>query len=96
VLGGVGQGLEGCAVLTAVQRRTDGELQAHVSAITEALRSAAPGVGFAIGGVLAATCTPRAVYVVAGLGALAVVAAAATTLRDAVAVTVTGPAAAAA
>lgn len=85
LLGGVGQGLEGCALLTAVQRRTPREIQAHVNALTEAIHAAAPGIGFALGGVLAATVTPRVTYVVAGLSALAVVVASVTTLSDAVA-----------
>ena len=62
MLGGVGQGLEGCALLTAVQRRTPREIQAHVNALTEAVHAAAPFVGFALGGLLAATATPRITY----------------------------------
>jgi hypothetical protein len=89
LLGGVGQGLEGCALLTAVQRRTPREIQAHVNALTEAVHAAAPGVGFAIGGLLAATATPRITYLVAGLSALAVVSASLSTLSDAVADNVT-------
>jgi hypothetical protein len=84
MLGGLGQGIEGCALLTAVQTRAPSDLQAHVNVIAEALRTAAPAVGFAIGGVLAATTTPRVTYLVAGLGALAVTAASARTLSAAV------------
>ncbi|HUR84393.1 MAG TPA: MFS transporter [Solirubrobacteraceae bacterium] len=87
LLGGIGQGLEGCALLTAVQRRAPAELQAHVNAIAEAVRAAAPGVGFAIGGLLAATAQPRVTYIVAGLSALAVIAASTQTLSEAVAET---------
>ncbi len=84
LLGGTGQGLEGCALLTAVQRQAPADLQTHVNAIAEAVRTAGPGVGFVIGGVLAATTQPRVTYVVAGLAALAVVAATAPVLSSAV------------
>jgi len=84
LLGGLGQGIEGCALLTAVQTRAPADLQAHVNVIAEAVRTAAPAVGFAIGGLLAATTTPRATYLVAGLGALAVTAVSARTLSGAV------------
>ena len=49
----------------------------------EAIASAMPGVGFVIGGVVAAAFDPRASYVLAGAGVLAVLAAAAVMLRDA-------------
>jgi hypothetical protein len=85
LIGGIGQGLEGCAILTAVQRRTPRELQAHVNALTEAVRTAAPGVGFALGGAMAAVGSPRTTYIVAGLAALAVVTASASALSAAMA-----------
>ena len=86
LLGGLGQGIEGCALLTAVQTRAPADLQAHVNVIAEAVRTAAPAAGFAIGGVLAATTTPRVTYLVAGLCALAVTVASARTLAGAGAV----------
>jgi hypothetical protein len=57
--------------------------QACVNALYETIGSVAPGLGFAVGGALAALASPRAVYLVAGLGALAVVAAATAALRTA-------------
>jgi MFS family permease len=72
LLGGVGNGLEGILLTTLVQERTPDRLQISVNGALESLHTAAPGLGFLLGGVLAAATTPRAAYVAAGLGTLAV------------------------
>jgi hypothetical protein len=80
-LGGVGNGLEGVLLPTFIQERTPGHLQARVTGLLEALRTAAPGAGFLLGGLVAAAASPRTAYWVAGVGALAVTLLAAAALR---------------
>jgi hypothetical protein len=41
-------------------------------AVLESIGAAMPGVGFAVGGLLAALGTPRTTFVVAGVGVLAI------------------------
>src|SRR5436190_266440 len=65
-LGGVGNGMQWIAFVTAVQERVPGELQARAMALVEALGSAVPGLGFALGGILAAAFSARFAYVLAG------------------------------
>ena len=81
LLGGVGNGLESVVITTFIQERTPDALQARVNGVLEALHTAAPGAGFLLGGIVAATASPRAAYWVAGLGALAVALAAVAALR---------------
>ena len=76
LIGGVGNGLEGMALVTLVQQRTPDRLQAPVNTLMESLHTAAPGAGYALGAVLAALASPRAVYAVAAIGALAAIGAA--------------------
>jgi MFS family permease len=72
-LGGIGNGVEGMALVTTIQERTPDRLQAQVNALIEAIHTAGPGAGFVIGGAVAALASPRAAYLVAAIGALAVV-----------------------
>jgi hypothetical protein len=72
-VGGLGNGLYGVLFISAVQQRTSDAFQARVSGLWEALMTAATGMGFIGGGAVAALAGPRAVYVIAGLGGLAVV-----------------------
>ena len=81
LFGGVGNGLESVVITTFIQERTPDALQARVNGVLEALHTAAPGAGFLLGGIVAATASPRAAYWVAGLGALAVALAAVAALR---------------
>ena len=83
VVGGVGNGLYGMAFITAVQERTADVFQARVGALHETLRSVTDGIAFALGGIVAATASPRAVYVLAGVGALMALAVTASRLRAA-------------
>jgi MFS family permease len=79
-VGGIGNGLEGLAVVTIVQEGTPPDLQAQVNGFLESLHTAAPGLGYVLGGAIATVATPRATYWVAGIGALLVVAVAARAL----------------
>jgi len=72
-VGGLGNGVEGFAVLTLVQERTPAALQGRVSGLLESLHTVVPGIGFLAGGIIAASISPRAAYLIAGLGAVAVV-----------------------
>ena len=81
VLGGVGNGVQFVGIVTAVQELTADAYQVRVASLLDAITRAAPGVGFAIGGIVATLVDPRASYVVAGLGVLAVLALSAARLR---------------
>jgi predicted MFS family arabinose efflux permease len=80
-LGGAGNGLEGVLFMTAVQERVSDAYQARVSGLVEALMTAAIGVGFLVGGTVAALAGARATYLAAGLGSLVVIAWTLTRLR---------------
>jgi hypothetical protein len=66
--------------VTTIQERTADAFQTRVAALYETSVSVAPGLGFALGGALAALASPRAVYLVAGSAAVAILAWAAATL----------------
>jgi MFS family permease len=70
-LGGAGNGLQWVAFVTAVQTATAPAMQARVMSLMEALAAATPGVGFALGGLLAAAASPRVAFAVAAAGVLA-------------------------
>ncbi len=76
-LGGVANGVEAYALMTALQESTHDRFQARVAALVESATSAAVAIGFLTGGVIATAATPRAAYGVAGGGILIAVAAAA-------------------
>jgi predicted MFS family arabinose efflux permease len=50
-------------------------MQARVMSLMEAVAAAAPGVGFALGGLVAAAASPRAAFAVAAAGAMVAAAA---------------------
>lgn len=70
VAGGVGNGIQWVAQLTALQERTPPALQARVGGLMESVGAAVPGVGYLIGGLLTAAVSTRLAFVVAGAGAL--------------------------
>lgn len=77
VLGGAGNGVQWVSMVSAVQELTVEGMQARVMSVLESIGAAMPGIGFAIGGLIAALVSPRATFLVAGLGVLAIVALAA-------------------
>jgi MFS family permease len=81
VVGGFGNGIQWIALVTAVQELTRATYQARVLGLLEALASAMPGIGFLLGGAIAAIFEPRASYAVAGAGVVVVTAFAAAALR---------------
>jgi MFS family permease len=73
VLGGLGNGVQWVAVVTALQEATPMGLQARISGLLESLGAAMPGVGFLLGGALTTLFSPPAAFAAAGLGLLALV-----------------------
>jgi MFS family permease len=71
-LGGAGNGVQWVSVLSAVQELTVEQFQARVVGLLEASGKAMPGVGFLLGGAIAAILSPRASFLTAGLGVVAV------------------------
>jgi MFS family permease len=68
-LGGLGNGVQWVALVSALQLATVPAFQARVMSLMEAVGAAAPGVGFALGGLLAATLDARAAFAAAAAGA---------------------------
>lgn len=80
-VGGAGNGVQWVAVITAIQEFTAEAYQARVIALLESLASGLSGVGFLLGGAIAAIASPRASFAVAGFGVMAVLAVAVAVLR---------------
>ena len=74
VLGGTGNGVQWVSTISAVQEMTVAGMQARVMSVLESIGAAMPGVGFIIGGVIAATASPRTAFLIAGIGVFAIVA----------------------
>jgi MFS family permease len=74
VLGGAGNGVQWVAAISAVQELTAETMQARVMSVLESIGAAMPGIGFALGGLIAAVMTPRTTFFVAGSGVIAIVA----------------------
>jgi MFS family permease len=81
VVGGAGNGVQWVAAISAVQELTAESMQARVMSVLESIGAAMPGVGFAIGGVIATVLDPRMTFLVAGCGVIAIVAVMAPLLR---------------
>jgi MFS family permease len=77
VLGGAGNGVQWVSAISAVQELTAAGMQARVMSVLESIGAAMPGVGYLLGGLIAASASPRTTFLVAGLGVLAIVAVAA-------------------
>lgn len=73
LVGGGGNGVQWVSMISAVQELTAQGMQARVMSVLESIGAAMPGIGFALGGVIAAVATPRATFLVAGLGVIAIV-----------------------
>ena len=77
VVGGSGNGVQWVSAISAVQELTVAGMQARVMSVLESIGAAMPGVGYLIGGLIASAIDPRATFLVAGIGILAIVAVAA-------------------
>lgn len=69
-IGGLGNGMQWVAVVTALQEATDDAFQARVAGLFEAVSTVAPGLGFLIGGLITAALSPRIAFGVSGGGVL--------------------------
>jgi MFS family permease len=74
VLGGAGNGMQWVSVISAVQELTAEAMQARVMSVLESIGAAMPGAGFVLGGAVAAALSPRATFLVAGVGVIAIAA----------------------
>jgi predicted MFS family arabinose efflux permease len=68
VIGGIGNGIQWIAVMTALQEQTARDFQARIAGLMESLGAAMPGFGFLLGGAIVAASSPRVAYAVAGFG----------------------------
>jgi MFS family permease len=82
VVGGAGNGVLWVSSISAVQELTVSGMQARVMSILESISTAMPGIGFALGGVIAAISSPRVTFFVAGAGVFAILAVAVPALGD--------------
>jgi MFS family permease len=67
LLGGVGNGVQWVAVMTALQERIPDSLQVRVVGLLDSGAQLAPGIGFALGSVLTAVLSARATYAIAAV-----------------------------
>jgi MFS family permease len=74
ILGGAGNGVQWVSTISAVQEMTAPRMQARVMSVLESIGAAMPGLGFILGGVVAATASPRTAFLIAGVGVFAIVA----------------------
>jgi MFS family permease len=77
VVGGAGNGVQWVSAISAVQELTAAAMQARVMSVLESIGAAMPGVGYLVGGLIATGTSPRATFLVAGVGVFAIVAIAA-------------------
>lgn len=75
VIGGIGNGTQWASVEIALHQLVDEAFRARTAALLEALAALAPGVGILLGGALTAIFSPRAAYLAAGAGLVALIAA---------------------
>ncbi|MGH2855057.1 MAG: MFS transporter [Solirubrobacteraceae bacterium] len=69
LVGGIGNGVQWAAFISAVQRLTPSNLHGRLMGAVESLGAISPAVGLALGGALVALSSPRGAFVVVGLGA---------------------------
>jgi MFS family permease len=81
VLGGAGNGIYYVSVVQALQERIPDDLQARVMSLLESTTAGAYGVGFMIGGTIAAAADARVALGLAGVGVLLAAAAIVALLR---------------
>jgi MFS family permease len=67
LLGGIGNGIQWVAVMTALQERVPEALQVRVVGLLDAGAQLAPGLGFALGTILTALLSARATYAIAAM-----------------------------
>jgi MFS family permease len=68
VIGGAGNGVQWVSAISAVQELTAQNMQARIMSVLWSIGAAMPGVGYALGALIAVALDPRATFLVAGLG----------------------------
>jgi hypothetical protein len=71
LIGGVGNGVQWAALISAVQQLTPERLHAQLMGAVESIGAISPGIGFALGGGIAFAGSPRTAFLIAGVGAMA-------------------------
>jgi hypothetical protein len=69
LLGGIGNGMQWAALISAVQQLTPQNLQGRMMGAVESLGAICPAIGLSLGGALVALSSPRGAFLVVGLGA---------------------------
>jgi MFS family permease len=69
-VGGIGNGVQWVAAVSAVQELTAAKMQARVVSVLESIGAATPGLGFVLGGLIATGFGTRSAFVFAGAGAV--------------------------
>jgi MFS family permease len=69
LLGGVGNGVQWAALISAVQRLSPQRLHSRLMGAVESLGAICPAVGFSLGGAITMLSSPRGAFLVAGVGA---------------------------
>jgi MFS family permease len=67
-VGGIGNGIEGGALMTLLQEQANDHEQPVLNCISESLHTGGPGLGYVMGGLIAAAASPRTTYMVAACG----------------------------
>ena len=67
-VGGIGNGVQWAAVISAVQRLTPEHLQGRLMGAVESIGAIAPAFGYVIGSAIAVLASPRIALLVAGIG----------------------------
>jgi predicted MFS family arabinose efflux permease len=67
LVGGIGNGMQWAAFISAVQRLTPQSLHGRMMGAVESLGAICPAIGLALGGVLVAVSSPRTAFFVVGL-----------------------------
>lgn len=71
LIGGIGNGVELPSLISLVQRLSPGRLQGRMMSAVESLNSLCVAVGLPLGGALVALSSPRAAFLLVGLGTVA-------------------------
>jgi Transmembrane secretion effector len=72
LVGGVGNGAQWPALISAVQQLTPKALHGRLMSAVESIGSLCPAIGFALGAAITSLTSPRAAYVAAGVAATAI------------------------
>jgi predicted MFS family arabinose efflux permease len=72
VLGGAGNGVQWVSAISAVQELTVQNMQARIMSVLWSIGAAMPGIGYALGALVAVALDPRATFLVAGIGVIAI------------------------